>query len=135
MPLPIRWGEKGCFMEAFGMFGQLLIGLFFVFMAIYNFTNRNHFQKSLKTRNLKLHLPMWILGLAVLLELLGGVGVTFGFLQKLSAIYLICFTLVVSFWLHPFWQFKGHDFWKHLNICASNLAIIGGLLMILFMYG
>lgn len=122
-------------MEAFGMFGQLLIGLFFVFMAIYNFTNRNNFHKSLKTKHLKLYVPMWILGIAVLLEFLGGIGVAIGFFQKISAIYLICFTLVVSFWLHPFWTFKGRDFWKHLNICASNVAVIGGLLLILFMYG
>ena len=121
-------------MEAFGMFGQLLIGLFFVFMAYYNYTNRDHFQESLKTKHIKLRVPMWVLGVAILLELLGGIGLVFHLFQELSALYLILFTIVVSFWLHPFWRLKGREFWKHLHICASNLAIIGGLLLILFMY-
>lgn len=122
-------------MEAFGMFGQLLIGLFFAYMAIYNFKHRNRFQEALKTKHIKLHIPMWALSVVIALELLSGIGVAFNVLQKLSSIYLILFTLAVSFWLHPFWKFKDREFWKHLHICASNLAIVGGLLMILFMYG
>ena len=122
-------------MATFGMLGQFLIGLFFVFMAIYNYTNRHHFHKSLQTKKIKVHLPMWVLGIAVLLEFAGGLGIITTIFQKASAIYLILFTLAVTLWLHPFWMFKGRDFWKQMHICASNLAIVGGLLLILFMYG
>ena len=118
-------------MHAIMLTGQFLIGLFFVFMAVYNFLNRTHMIENMKVRHI--HIPVWALGLLVLLEGLGGLIVMFNYFQKVGAIYLILFTLVTSYVLHPFWTARGKDLWKHLWVVMGNLAVIGGLLLLLSM--
>jgi uncharacterized membrane protein YphA (DoxX/SURF4 family) len=114
------------------MVGQILIGLFFAVMGGYNFKNRSHLLESLRGRNLRV--PEWAVMAALALEVLGGAMVIFNYAAKLGAIYLIAFTVVASFLLHPFWTVKGKEMWKHLLIIASNAAIIGGLFLILGMH-
>jgi uncharacterized membrane protein YphA (DoxX/SURF4 family) len=109
------------------LIGQFLVGLFFVFMAIYNYMNRNHMMETVKASGIAV--PSWALGVLVLLEGLGGLMVMFNFYRMVGAIYLIAFTVVVSYLLHPFWKHKGREMWKHLWVVMGNVGIIGGLLL------
>jgi len=111
------------------LIGQFLIGFCFAFMAIYNLKNKHHLESSLKAK--KWNIPMWAIQVTTVLELIGGIFVILGFAIDLAVLYLIAFTVVVSFLLHPFWKFSGHDRWKHMAIVMQNLAVIGGLLLVM----
>ena len=116
-------------MHTLGVIGQILIGFFFIFMGLYNVKNRNQLRESLK--KFSFAVPEWALFGTVGLEILAGIMIAFHFFTWIAAVYLIIFTVVVSFLLHPFWAAQGGERWKHLLVMANNIAIIGGLFLVL----
>lgn len=118
-------------MHTLGMIGQILIGLFFVYMGLYNLKNRSHLIEKVKLQYPTI--PEWALFVLVVLEIAAGVAIVFDFVTIIGAIYLIAFTILATLLLHPFWTATGRDMWKHLSIVVNNVAIIGGLLLIIAM--
>jgi putative oxidoreductase len=67
----------------------------------------------------------------VLLQLGGGLSILIGIEARLGALLLGIFLIPVTLMYHPFWKRSGPDFVTEADHFLSNLALIGGLLMLL----
>jgi uncharacterized membrane protein YphA (DoxX/SURF4 family) len=72
-----------------------------------------------------------LLLVATLFELLGGLSVLLGVKEKLGATLLVLFLIPTTILLHQFWFVEGAAREAQLAHFLKNLAIIGGLLMII----
>jgi uncharacterized membrane protein YphA (DoxX/SURF4 family) len=79
-----------------------------------------------------LGMPIWqVLAIVVaLVEIVGGLLITFNVLTRGAAVVLLLFTAVTTFYYHDFWNMAGADRTSNLNLALKNLSIIGALLML-----
>ena len=79
-----------------------------------------------------LGMPIWqVLAIVVaLVEIVGGLLITFNVLTRGAAVVLLLFTAVTTFYYHDFWNMAGADRTNNLNLALKNLSIIGALLML-----
>jgi putative oxidoreductase len=68
---------------------------------------------------------------AILLELGGGLLVAIGYKARFGAAALILFTIMTMIFFHNFWAFEGADYQMQMINFMKNLAITGGLFLIL----
>ena len=66
-------------------------------------------------------------GLAIVIEIGGGLALVFGWKARWAALLLAVFTLVATFMAHRFWQFDAAQYGNQLNHFLKNMAIVGGL--------
>ena len=66
----------------------------------------------------------------MLVQLGGGLSLLPGIEARLGALLLSVFLIPVTIMYHPFWKRWGADFVAEADHFLSNLAIIGGLLVI-----
>src|SRR5271155_5786356 len=66
----------------------------------------------------------------VLVQLAGGLSLLLGIEARLGALLLSLFLIPVTVIYHPFWRRSGADLVAEADHALSNLAIIGGLMMI-----
>jgi putative oxidoreductase len=71
----------------------------------------------------------------VLIQLGGGLSLLLGIEAWLGALLLFVFLIPVTIMYHPFWRRSGADFVVEADHFLSNVAIMGGLLMILALGG
>jgi putative oxidoreductase len=79
-----------------------------------------------------LGMPIWqVLAIAVtLVEIVGGLAITFNVLTRGAAVVLLLFTAVTTFYYHDFWNMAGADRTNNLNLALKNLSIICAWLML-----
>jgi putative oxidoreductase len=66
----------------------------------------------------------------VVVQLGGGFSLLLGIEPRLGALLLLLFLIPVTVMYHPFWKRSGAEFATEADHFLSNLAIIGGLLVI-----
>jgi len=109
--------------------GQLLIGGLFVFAGL------NHFgpvsEKIIPVLAARgVPQPRTALYVASALQVLGGACLMLGVAVVPAALGLAVFTLVASYVMANFWDMPPGEPRDALhNVCISNLAIVGGLLL------
>jgi putative oxidoreductase len=74
--------------------------------------------------------PLLLL-VATLFELLGGLSVLLGAKEKIGAGLLVLFLIPTTIFMHQFWFVEGTARELQLVHFLKNLAILGGLLMII----
>lgn len=109
--------------------GRFLIGLYFTQAALRNFMKQQLHVGILAGK--KLPFPREGLLVALAVQLLGGVSVALGIFPALGAVGLIAFTIVANAIYHDFWNHKGAERVQHAVSVLTNLAIIGGLLLVI----
>jgi putative oxidoreductase len=67
---------------------------------------------------------------AAFAEILGGIAILFGFLSRLAGIGLIIYLAITTLVFHHFWTFVGDEQETQMVNFMKNLAILGGLFMI-----
>ena len=79
-----------------------------------------------------LGMPIWqVLAIVVaLVEIVGGLLITFNVLTRGAAVVLLLFTAVTTFYYHDFWNMAGADRTNNLTHALKNLSIMGALLML-----
>ena len=77
------------------------------------------------------HLSPILLLAATLMELLGGLSVLLGMKEKWGATLLALFLIPVTLIMHQFWFVEGGMREQQLAHFLKNLAILGGLLVII----
>lgn len=75
-------------------------------------------------------LTPFLLCLAIFCEMVGGLSILLGVKEKIGAFLLILFLVPATILLHPFW-FEAGAREVQLTHFLKNIAILGGLLMIL----
>jgi putative oxidoreductase len=63
-------------------------------------------------------------------ELLGGLSLAIGFLARLGALGLVLTVIPIQFYFHSFWNMEGAEAKTQMVQFMKNLAIMGGLLMV-----
>src|SRR5580658_7520243 len=71
----------------------------------------------------------------VLAQLAGGLSLLIGIEARLGAVLLSLFLIPVTVMYHPFWKRSGGELVTEADHFLSNLAIIGGLLVIVALGG
>jgi putative oxidoreductase len=66
----------------------------------------------------------------VLVQLGGGLSLSLGIEARLGALLLLLFLIPVTVMYHPFWKRSGAELVAEADHFLSNLAIVGGLLVI-----
>ena len=74
--------------------------------------------------------PVLLIG-ATLAELLGALAVLLGMKEKLGAAILILFLIPTTIIMHPFWFVEGSMREVQISHFLKNIAILGGLLMVM----
>ena len=72
-----------------------------------------------------------LLGAGVALQLLGGVFLFLGFQVRLGAFFLLLYLLPTTILYHHFWFLMGHEQSLELILFLKNMAIIGGIIVVL----
>ncbi|MBP7074510.1 MAG: DoxX family protein [Rhabdochlamydiaceae bacterium] len=73
---------------------------------------------------------VFFLIIATIFEVVGGLLVLLGFNAQFGAILLILFLLPVTIIMHPFWLESGQEKTTQLAHFMTNLAILGGLFIL-----
>ncbi|GAA4493874.1 DoxX family protein [Pseudaeromonas paramecii] len=75
-------------------------------------------------------LPFPTLGalIAIVVEIGAGLAVILGFQTRIAALILALFTLVASFFFHPYWAVPADQQYVTQLLFFKNIAVVGGLL-------
>jgi putative oxidoreductase len=77
-----------------------------------------------------LPLPHVAAGLALALEIIGGVALLLGARTRLTAMALALFTVVASYFFHNYWAVPQDQQFVQQLLFMKNIAVAGGLLSI-----
>lgn len=72
-----------------------------------------------------------LLGIAIVVELLGGISILLGYKPRLGAALLILFLIPTTIFFHNFWFLEGARRDIQVVMFVKNLAILGGLFYVL----
>jgi putative oxidoreductase len=64
----------------------------------------------------------------------GGISVALGLCADLGALVLIATLAPITYFMHPFWKFDGMDRMIQQAMFFKNLAMIGGFIVIFWIY-
>lgn len=69
-------------------------------------------------------------GLALTVEILGGLALLAGFGTRIAALVLAAFTLLASFFFHNYWGVSADQAFVQQLMFFKNMAVVGGLLLL-----
>ena len=110
------------------LIGRTLIGLIFLFSGFHKLSALG--PTAAQLAQVGLPSPHVLAAFAGAAELLGGAALIFGFLARPAAVGLILFMIPTTLLFHNFWAYTGNDMQVQLINFMKNLAIIGGLALV-----
>jgi putative oxidoreductase len=109
--------------------GRLLLSVIFILAGINKLTNWHATAKSMGDHSMPA--VQLLLPLAVLCELGGGILVLVGWRARVGALALIVLLLNATLIFHNFWQYTGKEQQDQMMNFMKNMAILGGLFIVL----
>ena len=116
------------FITAVFVLGRLFLGAHFFIAGIRNFISLAVWIPRMEGRGMPQ--PKLALMLAFAVQTVGGALAATGLWSAFGAAALIAFTIVATIAWHNFWNYTGEERRVHINYCLTNIALIGGLLMV-----
>jgi putative oxidoreductase len=77
-----------------------------------------------------LPLPAVALGIAMIIELVGGLAILVGLYTRFTAWIVFLYMIAITFLFHNFWTLQGADRINMMLHFEKNVAIMGGLLIL-----
>ncbi|MFQ5510675.1 MAG: DoxX family protein [Candidatus Krumholzibacteriia bacterium] len=108
--------------------GRILIALPLINFGIYKLSNWNMMQQWFQFKGLPA--PEFLLGAAILVEIIGGLLLIAGFKVRWTVVALVGYLVIVHFTMHNFWAVEGAERQPELENFLKGLMIIGGLLIV-----
>lgn len=109
--------------------GRVLLGLYFIVPGITKITGWSAMSAYMAQHGVPL-IPV-LLGLTTLLQIGGGACLAVGYRAPLMAFLLAGLTLVISIFMHDFWNvYEGGDQGHETQNFIKNMAIMAGLLFV-----
>lgn len=109
--------------------GRVLLGLYFIVPGIMKITGWSAMSGYMAQHGVPM-IPV-LLGLTVLLQVGGGACLAIGYRAPLMAFLLAGLTLVISIFMHDFWNvYEGTDQGHETQNFIKNMAIMAGLLFV-----
>jgi putative oxidoreductase len=110
------------------LLGRILISIVFILGGIGKITGFSMEEGMVAAKHMPL--PAVALGVALLIELLGGLAVLFGVFTRVVAWILFIYLIPTTLLFHNFWAMSGMDMVDNMIHFQKNLAIMGGLLLL-----
>lgn len=110
------------------LIGRGLLALVFIIAGINKLMNFNDSVFYLQDLGF-LH-AQFLVSVAIVVEIIGGFMLLFGWFTRLAALALVLFLLIVSFAVHHFWTMS-IDESVHFQDFFQNMAIVGGLAIVM----
>jgi len=110
------------------LIGRILMSIVFILGGIGKITGFSMEQGMLAGKHVPL--PAVALGIALVIELVGGLAILFGAFTRFTAWILFLYLIPTTFLFHNFWAFQGMDRIDTMIHFEKNLAIMGGLLIL-----
>jgi putative oxidoreductase len=110
------------------LFGRILLSTVFIMGGIGKIAGFS-FEESMVAAK---HLPMpaVALGIALVIELVGGLAILTGLFTRFAAWIVFLYLIPTTFLFHNFWAVEGADRIDTMIHFEKNLAIMGGLLLL-----
>jgi putative oxidoreductase len=108
--------------------GRALLSLIFIMSGVHKLTAWNETTGMMTSEGMQMA-PFFLAG-AVAFELLGGLSVLLGIKARMGAAALFLFLIPTTLIFHDFWTYAGTKQQMEMINFMKNLAIMGGLLMI-----
>ncbi len=108
--------------------GRTLLGLYFIIPAIGKITDFEATNAYMVQHNVPL-IPV-LLVITIIIQLGASASLIVGFKGKWSAFLLAGLTLVISLFMHNFWDIEGPDKAHEMQNFFKNMGLMGGLLAV-----
>jgi putative oxidoreductase len=113
------------------LLGRIGLSAIFLLSGVNKITNWDQTAQYMQAHGMPLA-PLF-LGGAIVLELVGGLSVLVGYKARLGAALLILFLIPATLIFHNFWAFQGQEQQMQMIMFLKNVAILGGLLLVVGM--
>lgn len=110
------------------LIGRILLSLIFVLSGFDKITGWPDTQAYMASKGIPL-VPV-LLGVAIVLELGGGLLVALGYRARWGALALIVFVVPTTLIFHNFWALAGPEQQLQMIMFLKNLSMLGGLLLV-----
>ena len=110
------------------LLGRVLLSSIFIVSAIGKLLDWSGNVQTMADKGLPL--VAYFLAVALVIELLGGLALLFGFRTRWTAGLLFLYLIPVTLIMHNFWSAQGSATQMQLVNFLKNLAIMGGLLTV-----
>jgi putative oxidoreductase len=110
------------------LFGRILLSAVFIMGGIGKITGFSFEESMVAAKHLPL--PAVALGIALIIELVGGLAILAGLFTRLTAWIVFLYMIPTTFLFHNFWAMQGADRIDTMIHFEKNLAIMGGLLLL-----
>ncbi|WP_395343880.1 DoxX family protein [Ningiella sp. W23] len=111
------------------LLGRFLLGLYFILPGIQKITNYEMMTQYMSKHSvpfIELMLP-----LTIVLQIILGIAIVIGFKGKIAAFLLAGLTLVISIYMHNFWNLpEGGNVQHETQNFFKNMGIMAGLLVL-----
>jgi len=116
--------------DVLDLIARIMISTIFLFEAFDSIVYYNSTQNTMTEYNVLWRQDILLIG-AIILLILGGLLILIGYRAKLGAVLLLCYWIPVTLIVHSFWD-APEDIRRVQSILfMKDIAIIGGLLMLL----
>jgi putative oxidoreductase len=106
-----------------------LLGLIFLWAGARKLFNWKGTEVYVRTK-MKWLIPI-LLPLAIAMQIVGSLSIMLGVCSRMGALLLIAFTLPATTQMHAFWNLKGNQRVAEKIHFFKDLAIVGGLLLLI----
>jgi putative oxidoreductase len=110
------------------LIGRILISAVFILAGFGKITGFSGEEMFVASKHLPL--PAVALGIALVIELVGGLAILAGFYTRFTAWIVFLYMIPTTFLFHNFWAMQGGDRLNNMLHFEKNLAIMGGLLLL-----
>ena len=110
------------------LFGRIFLSAIFLMSGIAKITDWSGTAAHMEKEGM-VAIPVFLAG-AIVLEIGGALSVLFGCYARLGAAALIVFLVPTTVIFHDFWAYEGMERQQQMINFMKNLALIGGLLMV-----
>lgn len=110
------------------LLGRILVSVVFILGAVGKIMGFSMEEGMAAAKHLPM--PAVALGIALVIELVGGLAILVGLFTRFTAWILFLYLIPVTFLFHNFWALQGMDRIDTMIHFEKNLAIMGGLLFL-----
>ncbi len=111
------------------LLGRLLLGTYFILPGVQKITNFEMMSQYMSKHDVPL--ISILLPLTIVLQIAGGLALIVGFKGKFAAFILAGLTLIISIYMHNFWDLpEGGNVQHETQNFFKNMGIMAGLLMV-----
>jgi putative oxidoreductase len=108
--------------------GRILLATIFILSGLTKFTDWQGTSQYMAAHGIPL-IPV-LLPLAAIVEIAGGLAIVLGAKSRTAAMLLFLYMIPTTLIFHHFWSFQGQEYVNQMHHFLKNLAIMGGLALI-----